>query len=247
MNVSWSAFMARLRDDEPAPGWSLAFALGLLALYFIVNVFAQFFLGSLVDPLAIQAGAITPLALNLGAAVGGALVVGMVWVLLRPRVRGPVYEALRLQRGTLSTWLLVLIGLGAVISIDFVPLIFQTVGLPVSLVGLAGETAASWLLAALVVLVIGPVVLTLLLQGVLYPVLAAARDNAQAVLLTALAETAVIVALGDPADPVLWLQAFLTGVYLTAVRAHQKSTWAALLSRVVFGVFALAKAARLFL
>ncbi len=246
MNLNFQAFMARLRAAEGAPPWPPSTGLWLLLAFIAARVVvAPLLVTAVLSPEAVTAG-ISPAITNLSASVGDILALSLAWVTLRRAVRGPMIRALRLDRTADSAWLVALFSLGAAIVVDFAPLAFQTIGLPVNLIGLAGGSAPTWLLAAFFTVIIGPLTDAVLLHGVLYPALAARAGNLRAILLTALAFMVAQV-IDNPADRVLWLESLLAGLYLTGVRAHQQSSRAAVLAGMMFGVFAMFKAMRLFL
>lgn len=239
-------FFARLREKEPAPPWSIGLGVGLLVAYFLARVLSLAVLSILVDADAAAAGVFSSLTANLAANLAAIIGMLLLWLVLRRRVREPLGQALQAMTYRGSVVLLILFAVGAAILIDFIPLMFQTIGLPVHLQGLRAGTPAAWAAAGIFAVIVGPLFEMLLLQGVLYPALAATRDNIVAALLTALAYTALQV-VDNPADPVLWGVSFLTGVFLSGLRAHQKSTRATIIAASMFGVFALFKALRLFL
>jgi membrane protease YdiL (CAAX protease family) len=242
MNVE--QFMARLRQKEAAPPWTAILGLGLVVAYFVARIVSLALVSLLVDIDAAANGVISPLTTNYASILAALVALGIAWRAVSRRDAQPM-TALQLRHFSGSILLLVLFSLGMAILVDFVPLILNTVGLPVAMVGLANAASATWVLAAIFAIVVGPVVEMLILQGVLYPALAVNRDNGRAVLLTALMYT-VLQVMDNPSDPALWGASFLGGVYLSSVRAHQKSTRAAIIAASMFGLFALFKAMRLF-
>ena len=140
-------------------------------------------------------------------------------------------------------WIIALFSLGVAIAVDLVALITRTVGLPLTLSGINGADFGVWLLAALFALIAQPVVETILLQGVWYPALAGRAGNIPAILFVALTHLALqAFPPGNPGDPALWIEAFLIGLYITALRAHEGSTRSAILARMMFGAFLMARA-----
>ena len=246
MNAGIEALMARLRAQEPMPPWSTLYGFTMVIVYFVVQVGALAVVSVGLESDAAAAGVVSPLTLNLAAIIGALITLALLWITLQQRVGGSVRGALRLTVRGGSIWLVLLFSLGTAILIDFVPLAFQNIGLPVNLIGLGTAGPGGWIAAVGFVVFIGPLVETLLLQGVLYPAAASRHGNMRAIALTALVYMVLQVALDNPGDPALWLESFLTGYYLTGVRAHQQSTGMALLARIMFGVFAVIKALRLF-
>ncbi len=248
MIVAIRRFLLDLRQKEPAPPWTAWAGLGLLAGYLALRIAALTVVSVLVEPDLAAQGVLDVRAASLAGILAAILAAVMVWGMVGRRIgagQGGVAQALRLDRRPRSILLLTLTSLGAAILIDFLPLFLQTVSIPVALQGMEGAAAPIWLLAGAYVVLFGPLAETLILQGVLYPALAAGHDNRWAVAITALL-FALMRAFDNPLDLLLWGESFLTGAYLTGVRAHQKSTRAALLAAIVFGAFALYKTMRLF-
>ncbi len=246
MTFDLAASIARARTNEPAPGWQLTTALGLLMAYFVARVGALALVSVLLDADAAAQGMFSPLAANLAGIVTGLVTLGLIGLALRGRVRGGLIPGLRLGRWPGSVLLLMIFSIAMAILIDFVPLLFGTIGLPVALQGMAAAEMPGWLIAAAHLVLVGPLAEMTLVFGVLYPALAARRDNLRAVLFSAVAYT-VIQVFDNPADLVLWSTALLAGVYFGGLRAHQKSTRATVIAAAMFGAFALFKALRLFL
>ncbi|MBN2469397.1 MAG: hypothetical protein JXN59_01640 [Anaerolineae bacterium] len=246
MDFDLAAFLARVRTKEPAPAWQLNTALGLLIAYFVTRVVALALVSVLLDADAAAQGMFSPLAANLAGIVTGLVTLALIALALRRQGRGGLAAALRLGRWPGPVLMLMIFSIGMAILIDFVPLLFGTIGLPVALQGMAAAEMPGWLVAAAHVVVVGPLAEMALVQGVLYPALAARRDNLRAVLFSA-AGYAVIQVFDNPADLVLWSTALLAGVYFGLLRAHQKSTRATVIAAAMFGAFALFKALRLFL
>lgn len=247
MNLDFRSFMARLREPETAPPWGATYALQIVLAYLLLRVLGLAFVTTLVDPAAITTGIVSPLTVNLALGLAALLATGLAWLAVARRTAEPVTRALRLDMPVRSTLLLLLFALGAAILIDFVALAFQTIDLPLNLIGLAGGDAAAWGAAALVTVLIVPLGEAILLQGLLYPALAARLgNNVRALAIVALIY-AVLQVIDNPADLILWLQSYLAGVFLTGVRAHQQSTRAAFIAGIAFGLFALFKALRLFI
>lgn len=247
MNLNLRSLMARLQEQEPPPPWSAATGVGLVIAYFVLQVSALTLFSVLVDAEAARVGLVSPAVVNFSAIVAGLLAVLLLWLVLRRRAPTALARALRIERPVGSAWLLVLFSLGAAILVDFVPLAAQAAGLPGNLLNMAGASGLGWVLAAVFTALVGPLALALLLQGALYPAVAARRGNLQAIVLTALVYMALQVALGNPGDASLWGQMFFTGLYVTGARAYQQSTRAALVAHLVIGVFWLFKAGWLFL
>lgn len=246
MNFDLGAFIARVRTKEPAPAWSLSTALGLLMAYFVARVAALALLSVLMDADAAALGMFSPLTANLAGLLTGLVTLGLIGLVLRQRVKGDLVKALRLSHWPGSVLLLMIFAIAMAILIDFVPLLFGTIGLPVALQGMAAAEMPGWLAAAAYLVVIGPLAEMTLVEGVLYPALAKGRDNIRAVLFSAVAYT-VIQVFDNPADLVLWITALLAGLTFGTLRAHQKSTRATVIAAAMFGLFAIFKALRLFL
>lgn len=246
MSFDMERFMARLQVEEPAPPWGLTTALGLLMGYFVLRVAALAFVSVLVDADAAAAGVFTPLTANLAGIVTGLATLVLVGVTLRRQAGASLTSDLRLGRWPGSILLLMLLSIGMAILIDFVPLLFGTIGLPVALQGMAAAEMPGWIAAAVLFVVVAPLAEMVLILGVLYPALAAPRGNRQAILFSALAY-AVIQVFDSPADFVLWITALLIGLYLAMLRAYQRSTRPTVIAAAMVGLFALFKALRLFL
>ncbi len=240
--MNFRVLVARLRAEEPAPPWSLGRAVQLLAGYILLYVIAApLVVTVLAGPEAAQT--FTPAIANLSSLLTGGATLALIVSALRQDVRrGSLIYALRLDvAGPTPIWAIVLISLGAAITIDLIPLLTQVFSLPPNLLGLWWQNVALLALTAITMLVALPLAETILLQGMLYPALAARVGNLRAIALTGLA-FAVLQALPDPADPVLWITALLAGLYLTGVRASEQSTRAALAARLMFALFLLIKA-----
>lgn len=246
MDFDLARFMARLRVREAAPPWGLSTALGLMMGYFVLRVAALAFVSVLVDPNAVATGAFAPLTVNLAGIVTGLASLVLISVTLRRVTGGEFSAALRLGEWRGAVLLVMLLSLGMAILIDFVPLLFGTIGLPVALQGMAAAEMPGWGAAALLFVVVAPLVEMTLILGVLYPALAARLTNIHAILFSALAY-AVIQVFDSPADGVLWITALLTGLYLSTLRAYQQSTRPTVVAAAMVGLFALFKALRLFL
>jgi membrane protease YdiL (CAAX protease family) len=246
MNFDLVAFIARLRKEEhPAPNWPAQLGLRLVLVFLVARIAALAVVSMLVNPEAAAAGMISPVMVNLAALLAAVVTLAVVWLTLSRRTDFPA-AALRLEAYPGSILLMMLFALGFAVLIDFVPLIFGTIGLPAGLIGLNDASTLTWLLAALVVVVALPLVEMVVLQGVLYPALAADRDNLVAILLTGLVYT-VLQVFDSPFDLALWVESLLAGLFLTSVRAHQQSTRATVIAASMFGLFALFKVLRLFL
>ena len=246
MNLGLQSLLARLREPEAAPPWGPTYALQFVLAYLLLRVLGLAFVTTLIDPAAITSQVISPLTINLALGLAALLATGLAWLAAGRRTREPVAHVLRLDIRVRSTLLLLLFALGAAILIDFVALAFQTIDLPLNLIALAGADPASWGAAAVVTVLVVPLAEAILLQGLLYPALAAQLGrNLRAIAVVALVY-AVLQVLDNPADLILWLQSTLAGLFLTGVRAHQQSTRAALIAGIAFGLFGLFKALRLF-
>jgi membrane protease YdiL (CAAX protease family) len=240
--MNFRVLVARLRAEEPAPPWSLARAVQLLASYVLLYVIAApLAVTVLAGPEAAQT--FNPVIANLSSLLAsGALLALIIPALWQDVRRGSPIHTLRLDRsGPTPVWAIVLISLGTAITIDLIPILAQVFSLPPNLLGLWWQDAASLALVVITIPVVLPLTETILLQGMLYPALAARVGNLRAIALTGLA-FAVLQALPDPSDPVLWITALLSGLYLTGVRAFEQSTRAALAARLMFAVFLLIKA-----
>lgn len=246
MSFDPQTFVARLRQPEAAPGWSATLAAMLVLAYLAARVVALAILSVLLDAEAAARGAFSPLAANLAGVVAALTALGLAALTVRRRVRGSLAAALGLQRWPGSTLLLMIFALGMAILIDFVPLLFQTIGLPVTLQGLGAGGLADWLAAALYVVVAAPLAEMALLAGMLFPALAAGSSRLLAIGLTTLIYAAVQT-FDNPANPVAWIEALLTGAFLIILRAYQRSTRPTVIAAAMFGLFALFKALRLFL
>lgn len=240
--MNFRVLVARLRAEEPAPLWSLARAVQLLVGYILLYVIAAPLVVTVLAG-AQAAQTFNPVIANLSSLLAsGALLALIVPALRQDAQRESRLHALRLDRsGPTPVWAIVLISLGAAITIDLIPILAQVFTLPINLLGLWWQDAALLALVVITMLVALPLAETTLLQGFLYPALAAHVGNLRAIALTGLA-FAMLQALPDPSDPVLWITALLSGLYLTGVRAFEQSTRAALVARLMFAVFLLIKA-----
>ena len=247
MHVDVRDFLARLRQKEAPPPWSLGLGGALFITYLVLRVVMLVGVSFLMEPGAAVSLTISPLTVNTAAILTAVLILILIGMTLRrsPPVGGSVREALGLHRRAGVAILLVLFGLGAAILVDFVPLIVQRFPFPLTLQGLANAGAGSWLVAAAYTVVVEPVMETVLLAGVIYPALAARRGNMQAILLTGVLY-ALLVAFDTPSAPVLWVDAFLTGVIITGVRVYTQSVRSALIVALMFGVFQFYKVLRWF-
>ncbi|MFC1959876.1 type II CAAX prenyl endopeptidase Rce1 family protein [Chloroflexota bacterium] len=249
MGFDLAAFIARLREAETPPPWPVRTGLALWLAYLVIRIVALAGVSMAVDAEAAALGMLSPAVMNLAMIVAALVTLGLILLVVRRYTAlagSTVTGLLRLGRYSGSILLLILAALGAAMLIDFVQLLAGTIVLPVNLQGLAAGNMAGWLLAGAYMVLFGPLVETLLLQGVLYPVLAVNRDNLVALLFTALLFMLLRV-FDNPVSPVLWVESFLTGVFITGVRAHQKSTRSALIAAVMIGVFTLYKGLRLLL
>ncbi len=246
MSFDAPLFFARLRQPEESPGWSAALAVALVAAYLAARVAALAIFSVLLDVDSAARGVFSPLAVNLAGTVAALTALALIAMVVRRRGQQSLTAALRLERWPGSTLLLMIFALGMAILIDFIPLIFQTIGLPATLQGLWTGGLVDWLAAALYVVVAAPLAEMALLAGMLYPALAARRNPFLAITLTALLYAAVQ-AFDNPADPVVWIESLLAGVFLITLRAHQRSTRPTVIAAAMFGLFALFKALRLFL
>ncbi|GAB4571596.1 MAG: hypothetical protein Kow0077_08690 [Anaerolineae bacterium] len=246
MNLDPVSIIARIREEEAPPGWTLTAAIVLLMLYFIARVVMLAIVSMVLDSSAVAQGVISAMVTNVAGAATGVVVLVLIAGMLRRQISGPLMPALRLGRWPGSVLVLVIVSLGMAILVDFLPLLVQRISLPVALQGMVGASLPVWLAAVVNLVIIGPLAEVTLVMGVLYPALAARMDNLRAVLLAALAY-AVIQVFDTPSDLLLWATAFLAGLYFAGLRGHQKSTRAAVIAAAMFGVFAVFKALRLFL
>jgi membrane protease YdiL (CAAX protease family) len=246
MMFDLATFRARVLRAEPAPAWPLTTGLALLMAYFVARVVALALVSVVVDAGAAARGTLSALTVNLAGIVTGLVTLALVALILRRRAAAPAGAALRLGRWPGAVLVLVLFAIGMAILIDFVPLLFQRISLPVALRGMASAGLIEWLVAALHAVIVAPLAEMTLVQGVLYPALAARRGNVAAILVAALVY-AVIQVFDSPADGVLWITALLSGLLFGGLRAHQQSTRVTVIAAAMFGLFALFKALRLFL
>lgn len=235
------SFMQRLRAPEAAPGWTLATGaifVGAYVLFWIVIL-------SSVSILTDEMRALpTPQTLALSGAISAVvLVLGVAqWA----RVRGGAgwVASLRLTepRQAIALLALLIFGLGMAWAIDLLGVLLQQkqgLVVPATLAGLMQGSAMLWLLTAFVALVAQPLAEGLIFYGVLYPALAfATRDNRIAIIGTALVFlVASIVLAGAPNQWYVAIQPFLMALVIGSVRAYTKSTRAAIVTRVGFGLF----------
>ncbi len=241
--------MQRIMERETAPEWSLGLAIFFMVAYLVLWVAGQFAVVTL------GAGLPAPDDSNYALALSGALVIGaliaslavilgvMQWARRRSSARW--IDALGLQQPrNPSVFLVILVGLAAAWTIDLIGVLLRLKSdqiIPPSLAALQQPIGVVWVVAAIFAIVIQPLAEGLVFSGILYPALA--RDvgnNLWACLLVAViyaVANAAILAGGTGGAWFALLQPFLMALVVALVRAYSKSTYSAIVTRAVFGLF----------
>ena len=230
-------FIQRLRVPENAPSWSATTALLLTIGYAVIWIAAQVIGVTLVGG---DLGSPSLTGQAIGAAIASIIITLTViqWV----RRTSPNWQgALHLETShTLPLFFCLLIGLGGAWAIDLIGVLTKLKGdqvVPPSLRILVGPVSATWVLAAIVAIVLQPIGEELLLRGMLYPALASRLGAIRAIVLTSAVSVGLAVMLSGPYAWYAAIQPLLMALVITTLRAHTRSTQMAIVARAMFGLF----------
>jgi membrane protease YdiL (CAAX protease family) len=220
--------------EAAAPPWSLGTAIVTVLVAVVAFIAGTFFTLNLLGA--------NPIAPILGWSLGGVVTTVYVWLSRRGQ-----REALRLGPANARLFITLLFGLGIAMLIDVVMLgISRSYPLAPELLSLLYTDAGvvGWIVAALFMIAIQPAAEELVFRGVLFPTLRSAFGGSLGWLLSALAYAGfhLLIYTSNPGD--VWftlVTPLLAGLFIGGVRAHTRSTWAAIAAHMGFGIFALLK------
>ncbi len=254
------SILTKVRLPEPyLPPWGMRLAFGTVIM-FVVALFLGLLITTTIredDPTDAQA-----LSIIMGAAIGSVMALTLAYqyssgVILKKQESSKRYQQTVAQSlGLIPSrsrpfWIASLSALAVAIVLDTVTLILgkSDTSLPLGLDRMDDADALTWIMALVVFIVLRPVAEEVIFRGILYPVMVKrTQDNLQAVVWSA-----VIFALfyfvqafnwEISWEVSYWSLAYPLMLGLTAgiVRAHTKSTTAAILANAMFGLFLIMKA-----
>jgi membrane protease YdiL (CAAX protease family) len=238
-----SSFLARLREPQPPPPWTLMdvlITLGTLAL-------SLFFLGSTLALLLFpnrvaSAGAVSTTSLLFGWNVGWITAVAYTFI-VRQRTTAQ-WQALALQTtGHTPLPLVLLWAVGIILLIDVLAAGGAGAFLPTAaLSGIGAGEPVAWILAAALLLIVQPLADSVIFMGVILPRLRASLSPYGGILATAALYAAVhflVYGATLSGAAAFWYGIFAplaTGLFLACVRVYTASTRATLVAAVGMGL-----------
>ena len=235
---SWAQ---RFQKQESPPQWPLGTALFFVVGYAVLLIAGQVFAVTITGG---NFSGLPPFVLALGTFFGGLGTIAGIVLWARRRAPKAWIDNLRLRQPVKPPVTLVaLFGLGAGWAIDLVGVLLKLKGdqvLPPVLDALRGPVGLSWLIVAIVALLVQPIAEGLVFAGILYPVLArSVKNNLSAVILTALIYMVVNLAVLSSGAGAWYtlIQPFLMALAMALTRAFMQSTQSAIVARMFFGLF----------
>ncbi|MBI5929198.1 MAG: CPBP family intramembrane metalloprotease [Chloroflexi bacterium] len=258
------SILKRVRLPEPnLPPWGLRLVFGTIVMFVVAS-----FLGLLITT-TIREDSLTDAeapSIIMGGAIGCVMALTLAYqyssgVVLKKQESSKNYKQTVAQSlGLIPSqsrplWITSLAALAVAIALDTVSLILgkSDTSLPLGLDRIDGANTLTWVVAALLFIVLRPAAEELIFRGILYPVLVKrTKDNLQAVGLAA-----VIFALFYFIQAFTWniswqvtywslLYPLILGLTAGIIRAHTKSTTAAILASAMFGLFLMMKTLLIF-
>lgn len=233
-------FFARLQARETPPSWNLGSAFFYVVAYAIVWMMCVLIVSVLLGD---TGGSIAPATYIYSALLSNVVMVIGVYQWARRRLGNQWITNLRLDPvGNQQAILTLLISLGVAWSIDLIGVLLQAKGgqvVPPQFNALLQAIDLTWVVGAVVALLLQPVAETLVFSGLLYPATTKrGADNARSALAVGIVYMFVHVLLAVQQSP-WYVVAYplLTGLYVTGVRAYTKSTRLAIIARVGIGLF----------
>jgi membrane protease YdiL (CAAX protease family) len=221
--------------ESDIPPWSLLTALTLPVLVLIALI-----LGSVIILSLLGTESYAPL---IGWIVGSGIATAYIYAAFRRD-----HTALRLGPTNARLFIVLLFAIGMAVLIDLIDLGITGQFLPVpELLSLVGANAglAGWLAALLLMLVTQPLAEELAFRGIFYPSVRRLLGGWGGLLVCALGYGLFhLIAYTSAPDVHLWhtfVTPVLSGLVISGVRANTRSTRAAIIAHVGFGIFALLK------
>lgn len=229
----------RLGREEPAPPWGLVSAIG-----YIIGAFACIVLGT-----SLASSLLADSTLIVGWSIGMVAIAMLVTI---TRNRTPQDgEALRLgaSHTRIPLIIILLLSIGVAIAIDLLSLALTNGEFPtpelLRLVNTSDRSFVAWGLAALFMVILQPAGEELVFRGIAFPALRTGLGIWPGYLMTAVFYAVFHLLAYAPQggggnSALVWVSIgtpFLSGLYLTGIRAYTGSTRAALIAHAGLGLF----------
>lgn len=221
--------------EAETPPWGLFTAVGIPVFLLVALILGSVMILSLLGT--------SGFASLLGWIVGSAVAAAYIYATFRRD-----QAALRLGPTSVRLFVVLLFAFGMAVLIDLIDVGVTGNFLPApELMWLVGANAgiAGWLAALLLMLVTQPVAEELAFRGVLYPSMRHLLGGWPGLLVCALAYGLLhLLAYPPPVETHLWhtfITPALNGLVISGVRANTRSTRAAIVAHIGFGIFALIK------